>query len=293
MSSYFQDFPVVPYRFGNNELPVEFQHLGTYLDIIDQVKEYRQFYQTYNIQNNERPDHASYKLYGNSTYGWTFYLMNDKLRTQGWPVDNSRVYPLAQEYYPNMVVRTDGAVTAFDDESGAAKNLTKSQTFQVGKYVFFPGSNKAGKILRIDYDLGLLHIQLPDVQPGNIIHSIGDADGAFIAGGGDVSDIDVTGALNINTMEKFETLTIANQYRQYDAPHHYENTVTKEWVYPTWDDEAAGYPFNLDSVTTQQSVSYFQRLREENDELRSISVIKPDSLRNVIAEFNALLRGVN
>ena len=47
------------------------------------------------------------------------------------------------------------------------------------------------------------------------------------------------------------------------------------------------------SVTTQQSVSYFQRMVEENDKLRSIRVLKPEVIGDVVAEYNRLLRTNN
>jgi hypothetical protein len=281
MSNYFKDFPVVDYRFGSNEAPVQFQHLGTYIDIIDQVKEYKQFYQTYSIQNLERPDHTSYKLYGSSNYYWTFYLMNEKLRVSGWPVENSRVYPLAQQYYPNMVVQTTGIARDADDEAGTtAIPMIRSETFVVGAWVWFQNSRKAGQILRIDRELGLLHISLPNTQPADSeLRTINEADALYIR------DTDSS----FQPTEVFEVLSIDKQYKQFDAPHHYEDPVTGDWVYPTWEDDGA---LNLDSITTRQSVSYFQRLREKNDDLREISVIKPESLLNIITEFNQLMRGV-
>ena len=81
MSNYFKNFPVVDYRFGNNELPVQFQHLGTYIDIIDQVKEYSMFYESYFIPNGMRPDQVSSVLYGTPNNYWTFWLLNDITRT--------------------------------------------------------------------------------------------------------------------------------------------------------------------------------------------------------------------
>ena len=38
MSNYFQDFPVVDYYFGDEETTTRFQHLGTAVDILEQVK---------------------------------------------------------------------------------------------------------------------------------------------------------------------------------------------------------------------------------------------------------------
>ena len=119
--NYFDKFPQVDYRFGNNELPVKFQDLTIYIDALDQLKEYGAFYENYNIQNGERPDHVSYKLYENTEYYWTFFLLNDKLREQGWPISNSLLYGTAQSYYPNVCITTNG--TVFNGAVGSDTNI--------------------------------------------------------------------------------------------------------------------------------------------------------------------------
>ena len=63
MSNYFEEFPLVDYKFGEEDTTTKFQHLGTYVDILDQVKDYSVYYETYAIQNGERPEQLSYKLY--------------------------------------------------------------------------------------------------------------------------------------------------------------------------------------------------------------------------------------
>ena len=68
MSNYFRYFPTVDYKFGEESTTTRFQHLGTYVDIIDQVKEYSVYYQSYNIRNGERPDQLSYSLYDDPDY---------------------------------------------------------------------------------------------------------------------------------------------------------------------------------------------------------------------------------
>ena len=61
------------------------------------------------------------------------------------------------------------------------------------------------------------------------------------------------------------------------------------WLYPT---VGAVRPWPLDqgSVTTRESVSYFQRVRETNDEQKIIAVIKPEFISEIVLEFNRLLR---
>ena len=106
MSNYFADFPVVDYRFGDEETFTQFQHLGTAVDILEQVKQYQVYYQTYEIQNGERPEQLSFKLYDDVNYYWTFYLLNDHLRQSGWPIRDAAVWEYVQTYYPNSVVVT-------------------------------------------------------------------------------------------------------------------------------------------------------------------------------------------
>ena len=286
MSNFFEKFPKIAYRFGNNESPVEFQNLSVYIDAIDQVKEYASFYQNYQIKSGERPDHVSHILYDNANYGWTFWLMNDHLRESGWPMDNSQVYVKAQEFYPNVALRTTGVT--FDIINGDNKPLCASVNFVEGGYLWFTEitqlinplatnpKEQIGKIMRIDQDLGLMHVEVAVKPTGTIVQAISKEDYDNITKG--VITAPVT---------PLEELNIVETYDQWDAPHHYEDTYG-EWVTPTYS-STAPYPFDWTSVTTEQSVSYFQRLREENDKARSIRVIKRDVMPQVIAEYNRLL----
>lgn len=105
--SYFRNFPTVFYNFGNNEDPVLYQNITAYVDLIDQIVDDATAYEKYTIIDGERPDTLSFKLYGSIDYYWTFYLINEKIRRQGWPLTSTEVYAKAKEFYPNTVVMTD------------------------------------------------------------------------------------------------------------------------------------------------------------------------------------------
>lgn len=284
MSNYFQNFPVVPYRFGNNELPVQFQHLGTYIDIIDQVKEYRTFYQLYDIQSGWRPDQVSYDLYGDPNFGWTFFLLNDKLRISGWPTNNARLFPLAKKYYPNITIATLG--TAVPTDTGEPRPLSRAETVKPGFWGYFPASKRAAPILKVELDLGQVVFGLDqlveDQEFVTVTAAVGkvveDTNGAYVPSESIVQD----------DRERFETVFNFEVYYQYDSPHHYEN-ADGNWIYPEYESEEP-YQFLWDTVTADQSVSYFQRMVTKNDELRNIQVIKPDTIRQISQEFNKLLR---
>ncbi len=68
MWDYFKNFPVVNYNFGDEKTSTEFQHIGTAVDILEQVRPFNVYYQNYVIQNGERPEQLSYKLYGHTNH---------------------------------------------------------------------------------------------------------------------------------------------------------------------------------------------------------------------------------
>ena len=145
--SFFKNFPFVSYNFGDEINSAAFQNLTAYVDIVDQFKDDLSFYELYHIKDNERPDNLSYQLYGTQDYYWTFYLLNDKLRQQGWPLSESEIFTLSKKYYPNTVLST---------------NRSLHGKFYVGDIVARePFSNPPfkAKILSKDLDLGQIIVK--------------------------------------------------------------------------------------------------------------------------------------
>ena len=54
--SYFRNFPVVGYNFGNEIDTTLFQNITAYVDLIDQESDNATQYEYYEIMDNERPD---------------------------------------------------------------------------------------------------------------------------------------------------------------------------------------------------------------------------------------------
>lgn len=292
MSNFFRNYPQVDYRFGDNELPVKFQHLGTYVDILDQVKDLSVYYQTYTIQNGERPDALSYRLYENSNYYWTFWLLNDHIRQQGWPLRDAEVWPLAQKYYPHTcfvttAVTQEKTVKLIETPSGTLiewvptdvqKPLCTSTNFKVGNWVYFKYSKVVGKILRIDQELGMLHIDVDGYRKlDNIMEIVPEDDAMKVMQNPDHEPL-----------RRLEELEIVKVYDQFDAPHHYED-AEGNWIYPSYDSEYP-YAMNQKSTNTMNSVSYYERLRDLNEEQKTISVVKADVIETIVSEFNSLLK---
>ena len=157
MSNYFSNFNKQLYYFGNEISPVAIQDLSKYVNLIDEIADQISAYVEYEIGDFERPDTLSHKLYGSSVYDWTFYLMNDNIREQGWPLPLQSLYTFAtKELYPDWTCKLDIS-TADSAASFASKfavgdscdlngrvMIVKSKNLQVGEItVRSPRANQA------------------------------------------------------------------------------------------------------------------------------------------------------
>lgn len=141
----FKEFPDVSYKFGNETSSTIFQNISAYVDIIDDIKDDVSFYQFYNIYD-ERPDQLSFKLYDDVSFYWTFFLLNDKLRKQGWPIREVDFDSWIKKTYDKAVVTTKDSL---------------SNVFPVGASVQGLTSGASGTIVKRNEDLGQLFIESP------------------------------------------------------------------------------------------------------------------------------------
>jgi hypothetical protein len=138
---FFTNYPQTLYKFGNETSYAAMQNISVYVDLIDQIKDNVNFYQYYYIQDGERADTVSYKLYNSVRYYWTLYLLNDNLRESGWPLSTQQILLKAQTDYPYMVLTTRDINTL----------LTH---FQVGDSVVGQSSGATGTVIKRNLDLG-------------------------------------------------------------------------------------------------------------------------------------------
>ena len=361
--AFFRNFPIVDYKFGDEINPAAFQNLTAYIDIVDQVKDDISFYEKYYIKDGMRPDTLSYELYGTTNYYWLFYLVNDKLRQQGWPLNEQEIYSLGRQYYPNTTLSTTNSLVSY----GKVGDIVSTEPFSN------PGFKAT--ILERKIDLGQLVVKpIIEVLSINVTNggsgytsrptvtiSGGGGSGAtasaVISDEGVVTSITVTdggdgytstptvtisapnepansggstslatataqlsnysitaGILNQSSLysvpgnKDVTTWSLATAQKifiwrsvaQYNSTHHFEN-ADKEWVDLNYI-PVSGYGVNNRSITEEESgsdtagygnltpVTYLERLREKNDELRSIKVLKPRVANQINSEFQRLLK---
>lgn len=129
---FFKEFPGVPYQFGNETSFTFVQDLSAYVDIIDDIKDNIDFYNYYDIVD-ERPDQLSFKLYGDVSYYWTFYLLNDKIRRQGWPIKQVELDNWIKSKYNNTVITTRNVLDGTFEVDGTVTGLSSGTTGTIYK----------------------------------------------------------------------------------------------------------------------------------------------------------------
>lgn len=105
--SYFRNFPLITYKFGDETTETLFQDLSAHVDLFEQVSDQVSFYEYYTIIDGERPDTLSYKLYNTVDYYWMFSLLNPQLIYQGWPLTTNQLYTYATDLYPYTTLNVD------------------------------------------------------------------------------------------------------------------------------------------------------------------------------------------
>jgi len=196
MSNYFKNFPRVLYNFGSGEKAVSFQKLSLNVDIIDSIKDNVAAYIEYEIRDFERPDTLAHRLYGKSEYEWTFFLMNDHLKEQGWPMSLQDLYEYATTEAHSGYVATLG-LNSFDSAASLVSTVTLNASVTLN-------NGSMATISRVDLD----------------------NDQVYLTSDSDLSSL--VGSSNTLTIGS-SSVSANNIIYEYDAVHHYVDD-SDQWV---------------------------------------------------------------
>ena len=249
---YFKDFQDIFYNFGNEAQPTLVQNISRYVDVVDQIKDDIAFLTFYTIQEGYRPDQVSVQLYDTPLYYWTFYLLNDNIRQQGWPLNNTEFQTYIKKIFPNTTVTT-------------RQNI--STKFKVGQTITGNTSGVSGKIIRRNIDLGQIVVEgKPSFRTSGETFTSTNSNGdieSIIA----VSSSDEHNAANYytDTSGGIVDLSVdsANGANPGDflAPGALKNEITNEQAY-----------YNV------------------NESLKQIRVIRPNLINNLVSGYKKAIR---
>ena len=123
-------------------------------------------------------------MYDTPLHYWTFYLLNDNLREQGWPLPNQELITYIHKVFPNTTITTrDGDL---------------ANKFKVGQTISGNTSGQSGKVIKRNIDLGQIIVE------GNI---------SFTTGGETFTSTNSSGVE--------ETLVAVSAEREYLSESHY------------------------------------------------------------------------
>lgn len=256
-SKYFNPFRRVKYRFGDNEPPTIMQDLSQYVDLVDQVKENLAFAEDYTILSGERPDTVSTKLYGTDSYYWTFFLFNDHIREQGWPIANEKIRALAKERYPHRIVTTKDDIAS------------QPYGFSVGQKVQGATSGTIGTILQRRLDMGQLVIDTTNTVTSSTRTISIDVNENGVA----------TDELTVE-VETFHSPTLWKVFKDDVLVGTDSVTVTKLGK----GFEITGIPFGASSTYTAQVLINTTNPSDNNFNLEQIYYVDPDTGLNIAFE---------
>ena len=250
MANLFKNYPLVTYRFGSSPELSMFENITTYISILDGMKEDLTYYETEMINDFERPDTLSFKLYGSTAYYWTFYYLNDDIRESGWPLAELEIQEKLKSDYPNRTVTTEDPI---------------GSTIRVGDTVVGQSSGSTGIVVKKHIDLGQVVIKSPD--------NFGTSEliVPFDANGGE---------------RTADTIRAHSEVEQYNSVHHYENSSGEQVDLGI---NVAGAA-DVTATGGLIPITYSDRVYRKNNDLRDIKVLKRNVVTQVQSEYNKLLR---
>ena len=175
--SFFANFGAALYKFGNEKSFSLVTNLTEYVDLIDQFKSRDLFLEDYFIPDNERPDQTSFRLYGTTDYYWMFFLVNDHIRENGWPLTLNEVTEAAKKRYPHRMVtvkiQQEDVIDYYGDDNEPIYRSkligTEPDQFEVGGIVTGSTSDTIGQIIKRDLSLGTFVIDTTNVVTRSVI----------------------------------------------------------------------------------------------------------------------------
>ena len=141
--SYFTAFPKTSYEVDGEVIFAT--DLTAYAEVLDSVRLSSSFYQDYFIQHAERPDHVAFKFYSDPQLHWVMYLMNPKLREQGWPMDTTELMTKVKRDHPDTTL--------------IIRDVSITTELSVGQVIKGYSSEAVGTIVHKNVDLGQVTVK--------------------------------------------------------------------------------------------------------------------------------------
>ena len=315
--SYFSRFPKAAYDFNREGV------LNSVVDIFRQVRPLQNYvdnfsaYRFHEIQDGERPDVLSKRLYDTPDFYWTFFLINDHLHDglSSWPMTTLNLQEYIKKEYngyaletrPNIKRDTDGGITEFENSIASTVKDQDQGAFTPGTTVTLSqgGTQTAtGTVRRKDIYLNQLVIQ--DVTGTPVSDGTGNNVENCV---GQWTDPVTYAPVAVNVQ-------IWKAWPYAEAPHHYyiigdgnedkinnpdhtpaipsftygrEAHVSSANFFSTTDDASLNLIIQEGSTAAPLYKSNRQYLFDQNEERSKIRIIDPSFMASFVSRFESLI----
>lgn len=267
---FFKQFPKVQYDFNRTGITQNmvdlFRSVRALPTFLDEYSAYRYF----NVENGERPDVVSERLYGTTDYYWTFFVINEHLHDgyRAWPLSQEDMYDYLTKNYNGYVITTNPSITRTGDGLISEFRDSLSGRFKIGETITGAISGASGKLTRKNVDMNQLIIQ--DVTGG-----------AFI---GDPTLVNNSTELVIGQTSG-DSVSTHRVFKYADAPYYYylETDADKKPVTNAVHIQGGVVESDLAYVT------YRTHEYELNDERSKIRYVVPQYIEQFVDAFEELI----
>src|SRR5210317_964593 len=265
--AFFKNFPKVEYDFNRTGIKQNMVDLFRSVRALPSFLDNYSAYKFYDIENGERPDIVSRRLYGTSQYYWTFFVINDFLHDgmRAWPLSQEDLFDYITKQYEGYAIETNPVIVRDTDGLITDHRNSLSGRFTLGETITGATSGASGTLKLKNADLSQLVIQ--DVTGG-----------AFIGTAGSSTEL-VVGQTSGDSASTW------NVYPYAEAPYYYYKTDDALKKPVTNSDHIIGGvdPLQLSYVTNRAHII------EENDEHSKIRIIDPVYVERFVDQFEELI----
>lgn len=272
---FFQQFPKTVFDFQNNGIDTTIVDLFRFVKAEDIVSDDLSIYTYYQVRNGDRPDIVSSLLYNTPEYYWTFFILNEQLKSglSGWPMSTEQFQTYMETEYSGIVITTRPVIVRDGDGIITEYRNSLADRFQIGETVIGSISGATGRLVSTDAQLGQI--------------LLADVDGYFEA-----NEL-IIGQSTSDSVRSFAV------YNHAEAPHHYEDDTghisynglfideSKIYIPGTGYDNVPVDPAvsnsNLNAISNQ---SYENQLNDERGNLR---VVRLESIYDFVKTFKEKL----
>lgn len=142
--SFFNQFPVRTYDADKDGIQDTVTDIFRYVDVDDKPIDSISSYIFYEIEDGERPDIVSQKLYGTPDYYWTFFVINDSLKhgLEDWPMSTQEFNDSMEENFSQFssvqlrMNTEENQPVEYFDEIDSQGNISNENKY--AKQIIFP-----------------------------------------------------------------------------------------------------------------------------------------------------------